>query len=573
MTLRAQTTRIGRPKTGRGRLRDRFELLVPLGSGGFGTVWEGFDMLLERPVAIKELKLDSELTDTTDALREARATARLNHPAIVSLYEVVSEGQTIYMINELVRGYTLAQMIERGQLSDNDAGRIGYALCEALTHAHEQGVMHRDVKPSNVMVSGDWLQGSGGWRVQPAKLMDFGIASIVAPGEGGGASHAGPHAGSRGYVAPEQEAGEPAGPASDVYSLALTLFECFTGAGPGKGRRSRLARARRDLPPELTWTLDACLEPDQALRPSVAELGEVIYEALPELSHQLAAPTFGARIRGLFARSSNTRSDSYAHDRPAPRALPEQPVTSAAQRFWRLGVAALAALLTAGLTLAAGLPLAWPAPLAAAVLVFLMPRAGWALALTAGAVALAASGQVGSAIVLIVPALIAVVFALLPLGRIADGALAGAGAFCLVATAQAISGSELVLAALPTTDPAEDVRRYADVALHSLATFADPAYLASLGLWALVGALAVVLADRAARAWMWAGFAGLALTAQVTIGRLLERPTPTIAILAGLLVVFALGCAAFLSARRDRVFEGSAAPARGLRRSEGRLRA
>ncbi|MBK5230564.1 MAG: serine/threonine protein kinase, partial [Thermoleophilia bacterium] len=218
------------------RLRDRFELLLPLGSGGFGTVWEGFDMLLERAVAVKELPVDG---DAGDALREARATARLNHPAIVSLFEIVAEPDRIYMISELVHGDTLAELIDERLLSDQDTGRVGAALCEALAHAHAHGVVHRDVKPANVMVTDEWIDGVSGWRAQPAKLMDFGIASIV-DSEGG----RGPHAGSRGYVAPEQEAGEPASPASDVYSLALVLFECFAGVAPGRGRRGRLSRLR-----------------------------------------------------------------------------------------------------------------------------------------------------------------------------------------------------------------------------------------------------------------------------------------------------------------------------------------
>ncbi len=571
--MRARTTRAARPKAGRGRLRDRFELLVPLGRGGFGTVWEGFDMLLERPVAIKELRLDSELTDTADALREARATARLNHPAIVSLYEVINEGETIYMINELVRGYTLSEMITRGQLSDNDAGRIGYALCEALGHAHQQGVVHRDVKPANVMVSADWLQGSGGWRVQPAKLMDFGIASIVDPGHYGGALQAGPHAGSRGYVAPEQEAGEPATPASDVYSLALTLFECFTGAGPGKGRRSRLARQRRDLPQELTWIIDACLEPEPTLRPTVEELGQVLYDALPELSHQLAAPTLTLRLRGLFSRRQVTRSDSYAHERPAPRVQPELEAYPLQARFGRLAAATLAAGVTVALTAAAAIPLSWPPPLLAAVVVFLMPRAGWALALAAGATALAFDGQVGAAIFLIAPALIATLAAIMPLGRVTDAALAGAGAFGVVLALQAWSGHGLVLALPDAVDESRQLRQFADVALHSLAAFGELAYLASFGLWALAAAAAALLAERAAPLWAWAGFATLFVAAQIAIGEVFARAAMPGFVLVGAALSALLIGAAFLSLRRGRVFAQQGAAFSGQRSPRGHLRA
>lgn len=554
-TIGERTTRAlrGRPRVT--RLRDRFELLVPLGSGGFGTVWEGFDMLLERPVAIKELELDQRLTDTADALREARATARLNHPAIVSLYEVIAEDERIYMINELVHGYTLAQMIDEGELSDNDAGRIGYALCEALGHAHDQGVVHRDVKPANVMVTSAWLEGSGGWRLQPAKLMDFGIASIVDPGDHGGRAAAGPHAGSRGYVAPEQAAGEPATPASDVYALALVLFECFTGSAPGRGRNARLARARRDLPPNLTWAIDSCLDPDPQLRPDVGELGQVIYDALPELSNQLAAPTIHARFSGLFGRRERARSDSYTHDRPAIRVA--QPAAIADSRgggrLWRPAMAALAAVACVLTMLAAGLPLSPFPPLIAAALVLVMPRAGWALAATAGAVALALSGLVGAALFLVLPAVVAAVAAMLPLSRTLDGALAGAGAFTWIVAVQAISGVSLALQ-LPTgTDDPEELRRYADVAVHSLLAFSGSAYMASLGLWCLGGAAAVLLYDRAAGMAAWAVLAACFVAAQITIGQVLVAPVPALAIAAGIFAVLALVGAAFAGRETGRV--------------------
>jgi hypothetical protein len=525
-SLRALTTRRSRPQERGVCLRDRFELLLPLGSGGFGTVWEGFDMLLERPVAIKELVLDEELTDRADALREARATARLNHPAIVSLYEVLSEDDRIYMINELVHGYTLAEMIDEGLLTDSDIGRIGYALCEALAHAHGQGVVHRDVKPANVMVSAAWLEGSGGWRLQPAKLMDFGIASIVDPGDHGGRAAAGPHAGSRGYVAPEQLAGEPASPASDVYALALVLFECFAGSAPGRGRRGRLARQRRDLPAELTWAIDACLEPEPELRPSVAELGQTIHQALPELTQQLSSPSLSARIGGLLDR--------------APRSATREREHHVFARFWRFGVAALAAGVCAVTMLAADLPIAPIAPLAAALMVFLMPRAGWALAATSGAVYLAMTGEVGAAMFLVLPATVASVAALLPLVRTLEGGLVGAGAFAWVVAVQAISGTSLALSLPPGSDDAEAVRQFADVALHTLLAYTGEGYLASLGLWSLTGAAAVLLIERQASLGLWATLLTVFFAAQIAIGQLLDAPVPALTIVAFVLAALVL---------------------------------
>ncbi|MBI2692070.1 MAG: serine/threonine protein kinase [Solirubrobacterales bacterium] len=567
-SLRERTTRALRPSARGTRLRDRFELLVPLGSGGFGTVYEGFDMLLERPVAIKELKIDQELTASGDALREARATARLNHPAIVSLYEIHAEGDCIYMINELVHGHTLGAMIDEGLMSDNDAGRIGYALCEALGHAHAQGVIHRDVKPANVMVTSAWLEGSGGWRVQPAKLMDFGIASIVDPGEHGGRAHAGPHAGSRGYVAPEQEAGEPASPASDVYSLALVLFECFTGAGPGKGRRSRLARARRDLPYELTGTIDRCLEPDPEFRPDVVELGQAIYDALPELSHNLAAPTITSRLRGLLGRTSRERSDRYTHGRPAQRVAARDQREwrePGSGRIWRFGIALLAAAMCVVTMLAASVTISFIQPLIAAALVFIFPRAGWALAATAGAVVLAIDGQVGSAMFLVLPAVVAALAAMVPLPRLLDGALAGAGAFAWVVAVQAMSGTSLALSLPEATTRPEDLRQYADIAAQAIVTFWHPAYTASLGLWALTGAAGVLLVDRRAAVPAWAVLGLAFVVAQVVIGQAMGMPVPALSIVVALLALGALICAAAATRRAGRVFAPTAGTGRHVR--------
>jgi hypothetical protein len=437
-------------------------------------------------------------------------------------------------------------------------------------------VIHRDVKPANVMVTSAWLEGSGGWRVQPAKLMDFGIASIVDPGQHGGRAHAGPHAGSRGYVAPEQDAGEPATPASDVYSLALVLFECFTGAGPGKGRRSRLARARRDLPYELTGTIDRCLEADPYLRPDVVELGQAIYDALGQLSHNLAAPSIGSRVRGLFGRAPRERSDSYTHDRPAiraPRAEAEWREPGSG-RLWRFGIAGLAAAVCAATMLAAGIELTFIQPLIAAVLVFVFPRAGWALAATAGAVALAIDGEVGAAMFIVLPAIVAAFAAMTPLPRVLDGALAGAGAFVWVVAIQAMSGTSLALSLPNDINSAEDVRKFADVSAHAITSFAEPAYTASLGLWCLGGAAAVLLLDRRAPVAAWAALGALFMAAQVAIGRGFHEPVPGVTVAAGALALVMLVCAAIATRRIGRVFAptgSSEAPEKRAQRAQVRV--
>jgi serine/threonine protein kinase len=248
-------------------------------------------------------------------LREAQAAARLNHPGIVTLYEMGEEDGSALLVTELVDGATLDQLNRDGGLSDREIGEIGADLCEALDHAHSRSVVHRDIKPQNVLVAEE-----NGVR---AKLMDFGVARIAgaaaltAPGD---------VVGTLAYMAPEQAEGREAGPEADVYSLALMLYECWSGENPHRrttpaataraiGSRSRpLRRVRPDLPRELTDALDACLQPRPSHRPSLEQLGESIEESLEHLA-----------------------------DAPARRARPH---------LARLGVAAAAAML--GVWLAAG---------------------------------------------------------------------------------------------------------------------------------------------------------------------------------------------------------------------------
>ena len=174
-------------------------------------------------------------------MREAQAAARLNHPAIVTLYELGEHDGHAVLVSELVPGETLAELEAAGDLCDRDVAEIVADLCEALVHAHDRGVVHRDIKPENVIVRE--LGGIG----RRAKLMDFGIARIA--GAPTLTAH-GEVVGTLAYMSPEQAEGEIAGPPSDIYSLALTAYECWAGANPVAGHdpgRDRAAdrRARR----------------------------------------------------------------------------------------------------------------------------------------------------------------------------------------------------------------------------------------------------------------------------------------------------------------------------------------
>jgi serine/threonine-protein kinase len=272
---------------------NRFLIERRIGSGGFGVVYEAWDGRLERPVAVKAIEQRGEAGRRV--LREAQAAARLNHPGIVTLYEMGEEDGNALLVTELVEGSTLARLAHNGELSDREIGEIGADLCEALDHAHSRGVVHRDIKPQNVQVIAD---------AEPrAKLMDFGVAQLAGDTP---LTAAGDVVGTLAYMSPEQAEGKPAGPECDVYSLALTLYECWSGENPHRratpaataraiGDRARpLRRLRPDLPRELTDTVDACLAPRPSHRPSLEELGTAIEDSLEALAEQ--APDSGGHV-------------------------------------------------------------------------------------------------------------------------------------------------------------------------------------------------------------------------------------------------------------------------------------
>jgi len=261
---------------------DRFLIERRIGSGGFGVVYEAWDGRLERPVAVKAIEQHG--ASDQRVLREAQAAARLNHPGIVTLYEMGEEDGNALLVSELVEGDTLARLAGEDLLTDREIGEIGADLCEALDHAHSRGVIHRDIKPQNVQI----VDG------QPrAKLMDFGIALVA---DASGLTATGDVVGTLAYMSPEQAEGREAGPEADVYSLALTLYECWSGENPHRrgnavatvrsiGRRARsLHRLRPDLPRELTEEVDACLDPRPDRRPTLEELGAAIEDSLDLLA-------------------------------------------------------------------------------------------------------------------------------------------------------------------------------------------------------------------------------------------------------------------------------------------------
>jgi hypothetical protein len=271
----------------------RYRLIERLGAGGFGVVWRAHDEQLGREVALKRIPLPAP-EDSERAAREALATARLGHPAIVALYEACADEHAYYLISELVDGETLAQLIARDELVDEQIVEVGAAIAAALAHAHARGVVHRDVKPSNVIVVSEPIERRG-----IAKLADFGGAQLA--GEDA-LTRTGDVLGTLAYMAPEQSEGEEVGDGADTYSLALVLYEALSGLHPVRGRTPAetarrigrpiepLARHRGDLPRELTRAIDAALHPDPRRRAPLAELRAALEDAARPAS-QPAGPT------------------------------------------------------------------------------------------------------------------------------------------------------------------------------------------------------------------------------------------------------------------------------------------
>lgn len=387
------------------------------------------------------------------AQREIRAAARLSHPGVVTLHEAISDETHTYLVSEFVRGLTLKQLYADGHASDRDVARIGAALASALEHAHDHGVIHRDIKPGNVLVPDSPRSESG-----IVKLADFGIARMAGDTT---LTLTGDVLGTLAYMSPEQASGEDVSFESDVWSLGIVIHEGFAGRNPVRGRTPAetarnltagdvelLGTVRPDLPDDLLDFIEAALEPDPADRCSLVELGEVLAGSVPSLDDEPGSigpavrrqrriigrrddrrvvripvegdPEFDEAVTAPSGATEPVELDTAAHatipTQPSQRIatsprIPRPPDASLAGRSeapvlsQRL-LCGLAAGLLAMALLTQVLPTSgrlstWPTVGAVAFAVMMLPRLGWLAAVGAAALFMGGSGFPGMATVLL----------------------------------------------------------------------------------------------------------------------------------------------------------------------------
>jgi Protein kinase domain len=270
---------------------DRYRPLRPLGTGGSGSVWLARDEQTGLDVALKVVARDGKAGHRAE--REAVVAARLRHERCLRAYACGSDSRHVYIACEYVPGRTLRDALRAGDVRDADAVEAAAQILEGLAHAHSRGVVHRDVKPANVLLAdGDEVS---------VRLLDFGLAQTE---DAETLTAVGDVPGTLAYIPPERLAGHVSGPAGDVWAVGVLLWEALSGVHPFwtsspletaraiESGAPPLATSRPDLPRALAAAVDRALAPDPARRPSAAALARTLREALEERERRRPAPQF-----------------------------------------------------------------------------------------------------------------------------------------------------------------------------------------------------------------------------------------------------------------------------------------
>jgi tetratricopeptide (TPR) repeat protein len=350
-------------------LDGRYRILRHLGSGGMASVLLCRDERLDRLVAVKRLHADQPEDVCRRFLREAKLGASLNHPNLVSVFDTATDDEGVLIVMEYVEGEALSRVLRRGPLAPDRVGRMAGELGSALDHAHERGVVHRDVKPGNVLLRNDGV----------TKLADLGIATAASHTR---ITRTGSLLGTAAYMAPEQLEGHEAGPAADIYALAVVCFEALTGEPAHRGRTPMEIAAQisseplpdlRERWPHAPYAVAALLRRAMARdprdRPATAEeLGDGlrrVLEGAPGLATAITRPlehpaAETRRGEPRAAHHATEAAESGARPTPSAAAAVERPMRGPARagrrsRLVALGLAAaLLAVVVAAIAIALG---------------------------------------------------------------------------------------------------------------------------------------------------------------------------------------------------------------------------